>query len=81
MATKSKRKSASTKAKRSTSKVSDKTEAQRVAFAKKKKVTTPFFSVEKGKIFRTSDGKAYPQHVGFFEDGGARDWSNVTQLS
>lgn len=54
---------------------------ERVEFAKANNVTTPFFSADNGKIFRTSDGKAYPQHVGFFEDGGATDWSNVTVIS
>ena len=78
MAKKSKSKSASTKAKPSASKAE---KQQKVEFAKANNVTTPFFSVEGGKIFRTSDGKAYPKHRGFFKDGGARDWSNVTQLS
>ena len=70
---KSKGKSAPTKRKRYSKELAE--------FAKSKNVTTEFFSVEGGKILRTSDGKRYATHEQCFADGVARDWSNITVLS
>ena len=69
------------KLRRSAHKKDEKTEEQWMEFAKSHNVTTPFFSVDNGRIFRTSDGKRYATHEQCFADGVERDWSNITVIN
>ena len=50
------------------------------SFAKKKKISTPFFVVNH-VVRRTSDGKYYPTLDPFYADGGSKDGSNVTTIN
>lgn len=44
-------------------------------------ISTPFFAIDGGRLFRTADLKPYGSHEEYFADGGASDWSNVTSIA